>query len=649
MRFKYACLGLSVVIAASCSAGGGGDKKGPGGVGASGVGGGGTGGQGQGGDIFLPDGGTGLSGGNTSGGDVIINKVCQANCDHFPAAPVFDGVAPTNAPDLFGAPDNYQPGLCIVEPHLGTNGQLGALFPANWLRVRFRVKPANGENLFEIRMKAASQKNEFVAYTVSSTWAVPAEIWKAMGVDGGVVDEAITVTIRGINMQNPGTPTGSSGTFSIAPVTAGGSMVYWAATSSDVTPTTSKLVGFYVGDENTIDALTIPNVQQGGILAEGGRELRGKYSDPKGVPQGRVQCIGCHVSTPDGKAVGFTDHWPWNNVVSVIEEGKAGQVPDYLTVGAQRLLNQPWLGMMTFSKAVWGPGKRIAITPYANRNVDVGFTDSVGYGTDRLAFFDLEAMANIPWTEGQSGPTNDAIKAAQGSAWGFVATNGETQGIVAPNWSHDGATIVYTSAGKSQDGRIGDNVETDIKVVPYNNRQGGDAKPLSGAATPGVSEYYPSFSADDQLVAYNRAGNTSGRIYYRPDGEIYIIPASGGDPIRLAANDPPACTGQTSPGVINSWAKWSPTVLGGVPNGKRYYWLIFSSARDYPGAFVVPPNQYSPPDTRASQLYMAAIVKDSQGKIETYPAVYIWNQDQKTSNLTPAWDIFDIPPPPPPK
>jgi len=362
-----------------------------------------------------------------------------------------------------------------------------------------------------------------------------------------------------------------------------------------------------------------------------------------------VQCIGCHVSTPDGKAVGYTDHWPWNNVVSTVEKGKAGQVPEYLTAGAQRLLSQPWLGMMTFSKAVWGPGKRIALTPYANRNIDIGFTDSVGYGSDRLAWFDLETMANIPWTDGQNAPTNDAIKAAQNTAWGFLTTNGESQGIVAPNWSHDGATIVYTSAGKSQDGRIADNVETDIKTVPYNDRKGGDTKPLAGAATPGISEYYPSFSADDQIVAYNRAASTNGKIYYRPDAEIYVIPSSGGDPIRLSANDPPACTGQTSPGIINSWAKWSPTVLPGVPNGKRYYWLIFSSARDYPGAFVVPPNQYSPSDTRASQLYMAAIVKDAQGNIETFPAVYIWNQDPKTSNLTPAWDIFEIPQPPPPK
>jgi hypothetical protein len=470
-----------------------------------------------------------------------------------------------------------------------------------------------------------------------------------MGVKGNAIDQPITVTIRGVNTASPGTPTGGTGTFTIAPVTAGGSMVYWATTSSDVTPTTSKLVGFYVGNETTIDALTIPEIQQTGIIAENGSDLRGMYGDAKGVPPGHVECIGCHVSTPDGLAVGYTDHWPWNNVVTVIQDKHAGEVPSWFSPGAQRLLNQPWLGMITFSKTHWTDGDRIAITSYSTRDVGIGFTSTYGSGNDKLAWFALDTNASIPWTQGQSGPTNQAITAAQGSGWGFLSLQGETRAALTANWSHDGKNIVYTSSSASQDGRIGDNAETDIHMVPYNNRMGGQVTPVQGASTPGVSEYYPTFSADDQLIAFNRAGSTSGKIYYRPDGEVYVIPEGGGTPLRLAANDPPACTGQKSPGIINSWAKWSPTVLTHSGNGNSYYWLIFSSARDYPGAFVVPANQYSPADTRASQLYMTAVVRDKQGNFTTYPAVYIWNQEPSTSNLTPAWDIFQIPPPPPVK
>jgi hypothetical protein len=79
-----------------------------------------------------------------------------------------------------------------------------------------------------------------------------------------------------------------------------------------------------------------------------------------------------------------------------------------------------------------------------------------------------------------------------------------------------------------------------------------------------------------------------------------------------------------------------------------YYFLIFSSARDYPGAFSIPANQYSPPDTRASQLYMAALTRNREtGEIKTYSSAYLWNQTPNTSNLTPAWDEFLIPPAPP--
>jgi hypothetical protein len=109
----------------------------------------------------------------------------------------------------------------------------------------------------------------------------------------------------------------------------------------------------------------------------------------------------------------------------------------------------------------------------------------------------------------------------------------------------------------------------------------------------------------------------------------------------LAANDPPACGGEASPGVINSWPKWSPSVE--TFEGKRYHWLIFSSGRGYPEQVELPRNQYSPSSTKTSQLYIAAVVTEGGVVTETYPAVYVWNQTTNTSNLTPAWDEFKIP------
>ncbi len=586
---------------------------------------------------------------------------CNGPCQDFPAAPIFEAGAPTNAPELFGGPDDFDtPGACVLEPQLSTDKLPGALLPKNWLRPRFRFLALTGENLWEIRLSALGQANDLVAYTTDTTWTLPRDIWLALARHGAGAD--ITVTIRGLDAASPKRPSGTRGTFGIAPVEARGKMVYWATTSSEVAPDTSKLVGFDVGDEGVIDALTVPEVGDRGVLAEGGRDLRGTYDDPHGVPAGHVECIGCHVSTPDGAAVAFTDHWPWNGVLASVEASSVGSAPDYLTPGAERLLNQPWLGMQTFSAAHFQPGDRVVVTSYSPRNQGqggVGFSDSPPYPShgDVLAWIDLETQATFS-TDQTKGDVqqqlNQEIQAQEGRAFGLLQLQGEMRSAATPSFSHDGTRIVYTSAEATQDGRLSAGHEADLHIVPYNDRQGGAVQDLQGAAEPGIAEYYPAFSADDSLVAFTRVDHPDGGpLYYRPDGEIYVIPSDGGKAVRLAANDPPACSGDTSPGLINSWPKWSPqvarvTMSGNAEFGKRtYYWVIFSSARSYPGQFQLPATQYSPQDRRSSQLYVTAVVRDeATGTLITYPALYLWNQDPSTSNLTPAWDEFKIPPVP---
>jgi len=570
---------------------------------------------------------------------------CTTACTDFPEQPILDANAqvpvPANAAQLFGAPDNMSAsGVCVLEPQLGSGDVKGALFPANWLRPRFRWAGLAGENLWEVRLHADAETHDLVAYTTSSTWAVPREIWKAFA--NNVHGQPVTVTIRGVNGAAPGKPSGTKGTFEIAPVWANGTMVYWAATSQAVDPDTSKLVGFRVGDEGVVDALTIQQAGNRQFINVNGTQLR-NTPDPGAVPEpGHVQCIGCHVSTPDGEAVAFTDVWPWNIALASVKEATVGQQPAYVTPGAARLLNQPWLGMSTFSKGLWDSGKKILVSAYDSRGSGVGFAGNPA-GSNTLAWFDLTANAEIPWMPGAADALNTAIAGAEGKAWGRITLTGETAAAISPSFAHDGSKIAYTSASSEQDGRIGDgNTAVDVHVVPFNGGTGGVVSPLVGASEANAAEYYPAYSANDALVAFNRVSPLdSAAMYYRKEGEIYVVPAAGGTPLRLAANDPPACSGEKSPGVTNSWAKWSPTVPS--VNGKNYYFLIFSSARKYEGSFNVSPTAPS------SQLYMAAIVEDATTHaLTSYGAVYLWNQEAKTSNLTPAWDTFKIPKVPPP-
>jgi hypothetical protein len=504
---------------------------------------------------------------------------------------------------------------------------------------------------------------------------MPRETWVNAATNNG--GKPMTVTIRALDSASPATQSGVQGDIQIAPVNAGGSLVFWTVRSSAVGPDTSKLYGFSVGDEAVIEVLNPKTVQFNQVLHENGQDLRGEFGQPAdkvGFAPGEVQCIGCHTSTPDGKAVLFTDDWPWDKPIASIEEGTAGQMPAYLTPGARALLKQPWLGTQTTSKAHWAEGDRRVVASYAQRTTP--FTGGVSPENDRLIWMNLETDAaisdDVPTIEsGQRAAARDArnaaILAAQGSAWGILGMTGETGSAVTPDWSNDGTRIAYVSTDDSPNGHPSYvATRADLVIVPYNDGAGGTVTPLPGASDPGVLEYYPAFSADDKLIAFNRApapngGNCPGTScpdgpYYNRFGEISILPSDGGTPVRIAANDPVACAGDNlGGGLINSWPKWSPRAT--TVDGKTYYFLIFSSARKYPGSFEIPRGQYTPPtlDTRSSQLYMAAIVvDDATNQVTTYSAVYLWNQnrvvasgaitDVQNSNLTPAWDDFVIPP-----
>ena len=153
-----------------------------------------------------------------------------------------------------------------------------------------------------------------------------------------------------------------------------------------------------------------------------------------------------------------------------------------------------------------------------------------------------------------------------------------------------------------------------------------------------MNEYYPSFSADDKYLAFNSAPQAN-TMYYNADAEVYVVPSNGGTATRLKANDPASCATRLdtraaakSPGVTNSWARWSPE-FPTCKDGKTYYWLIFSSWRE--GAHYT---NGSP----IAQLYVTAVVTDEINTY-TYPAIYLWNQPANFSNHTPAWDVFQIP------
>lgn len=657
----------------------------------------------------------GGSPGDIFGGDVGCPNGCA-----FGAEPLFAADVSLADVAAFDADATFQPGVCVVEPQLSTATTPGTLFPRNWLRPRFRWTGGGNESIWEIRLSNPDQPDTLRAYTRDTQWLLPADIWARMA----TLTKPTTVTIRGLG---PNGISGAQGDFTIAPADAGGSMVFWGTTSSLVTQTSSRLLGFSVGDEGVVPTLSAVDVQTGAIPGENGAVPRGFYTcgdpaagvtrractgpddlqsccDPTGFEYGQVECVGCHVSTPDGKAVIFTDNWPWNKVAASIEPGLSGALPATVTPYAANLMKQPWLGMQALSPAHFSSepgGERMLITSYGVRaNPGMQPFSDAPPTLHTLAWFNLAAqdpdpLTTFPEVFPVDNPYGETLGARQREvglalnvAWGMLSTAGEPRNAVTPSWTNDGVDIAYVSTDvASTDGHPDWKANVaDIMTVPYNNRAGGVVTALRGASDPNFLEYYPEFSADDRFIAFTRAPNpsvatrcmrtqdASGVIsnpctgqslgenpdgpYYNRNGEIYIVPRGGGDPIRLAANDPVSCTNETARGSINSWPRWSPRWVE-ADDGNTYYFLIFSSARGYPGAFQLPKARLTPEiSNKSSQLYMAPIVVSADGQVTTYPAIYLWNQNilvdaagnatiQQTSNLTPAWDDFSIPRVPP--
>jgi len=630
--------------------------------------------SGGGSGYVVPNGGSGANPGDTTNNEFDSTEPkCASNCTDFDLAPVGSdaGIDATTLnpdkidPNLFsGAATGAGP--CIIEPQEGT------MFPRNWLRPRVNFFNAASSGVkYRLTFHADREAHDLVAYASAEKmpWAMPQSIWHALATN--VMEEDITLTVRA------STGGESSVKFRIAPAEVHGTIVFWHTTQYVAKVGTSALYGFRPGDEGVVSALTPEQITTKMMGASGQPSTEGTRTAP-----GTALCVGCHASTPDGKAVTSTDDWPWNVAVSNIDpaSGTVGAQPSFVTTAGMVMANTSWQGVTSFSRDDWNAGNRRYVGSWAPRTIssDPGSVWQIWAGNasetmtktgqDWLIWVNLASTAAVPAPTGQnSGQVFPAIVAAQGDLWGVIARNGDTRGAVTPNWSHDGLRVAYTSTDSTTDGRVGPNPTSntpalsaaDIYVVPFNSGQGGDAKPVAGAAEANYGEYYPAFSGDDQYIAYNRAPMNGKALYYRPDAEIYLVPAAGGTPQALAANNPPTCTGLTTATIHNSWPKWSP--IPKSVNGASYYFLIFSStryAKDMIDTGSPDPNLRLAP---ASELYLATI-KVQAGTVTSYPGIYLWNQNYLVTtdannnptvtrspglHVTPAWDEFVIPKVPP--
>jgi hypothetical protein len=525
--------------------------------------------------MFNPDGG---STHDATSKDVSGMDVPNLNAETGPSIrndfpdPVYDTGAPKSSGSIFSMANvdgGAGSGPCLYEP------EMGSLFPNNWLRPRFRWNAAAAQNLFEIKLVIPNETSPLVIYTPTSGYKLEPATWKLITTYGvGTIHVSIrsaVVSVSGTLMSGP--YSGTEGDIVVAPVQATGTVVYWTTSGG------TMLKGFAIGDESVQTVIT-----------------------PAQIPG--MDCVACHTSTPDGLDVALTVTPNGDGTVPASldirsVDGKATR-PTYLTADALALISRTNQHAPTFSKAHWSSGDRTMIS----------------------MFYDTTGTSQIMWTD------LEATTQTQGTSWGYLARTGDSNSANSAAWSHDGTQVAYVSTSAGGGAGVIE-TEGEIYTVPYNARAGGAAKPVTGADDPTYTNYYPIWSADDAYLAFDRVP-TGSSSYNDPAAEVFVVPSAGGTATRLAANDPPACLGVTSPGVTNSWPKWSPQAA--KADGSTYYFLVFSSTRD---AIAMGP-----------QLYVTAVVVKGS-TITTYASLYLWNQPETEHNHTPAWDLFALPPPPP--
>jgi tetratricopeptide (TPR) repeat protein len=269
------------------------------------------------------------------------------------------------------------------------------------------------------------------------------------------------------------------------------------------------------------------------------------------VMEGLPTCANCHSFSKDGKTLALDVDGPQNDkgtyaIVSLAPQTSI-RTEDVFTWNdfPDKPPGHRTIGFM----AQLSPDGRYAVTT-VNEDVFVdNFKDyrflQVFYPTRGiLAWYD-RTTRRIRGLPGADNPN-------------FVQTNGF--------WSPDGKYLVFARAGARDaypEGRgmaqyAGDPLEPPIQYdlyrLPFNGGKGGRPAAIAGASGNHMSNSFPKVSPDGRWIVFVQSRN--GQLM-RPDGQLYIVPAEGGQARRMRCNT----------ALMNSWHSFSP-------NGR---WLVFSS------------------------------------------------------------------------
>ncbi|MBZ5583663.1 MAG: tetratricopeptide repeat protein [Acidobacteriia bacterium] len=308
------------------------------------------------------------------------------------------------------------------------------------------------------------------------------------------------------------------------------------------------------------DVPLMPSEVQKGVikpLATAGIPLIAWRLRDIGEPRSRVvleglhTCTNCHSFSRDGKTLGMDVDGPENDKGTYA----IAPVAPRMTIGNQDVITwnsfkgkpagQSTIGFLSQVS----PDGRYAVTTL---NEEVYVANFKNYRFLQV-FYPTRGI--LAWYNRETGRM-EALPGADDPR--YVHTDGV--------WSPDGKYLVFARAearesypaGRKLAEYAGDGneipIQYDLYRIPFNEGKGGKAEPIRGASRDGMSNTFPKVSPDGRWIVFVKCRN--GQLM-RPDSELWIVPAEGGEARRMRANT----------ALMNSWHSFSP-------NGR---WLVFSS------------------------------------------------------------------------
>jgi Flp pilus assembly protein TadD len=288
-------------------------------------------------------------------------------------------------------------------------------------------------------------------------------------------------------------------------------------------------------------------------------------------------CANCHSFSANGKAFGLDLDGPRNDkgLYALVPVAKSMTIANRnvirwssFQVNSEVKIGDPAVKRFGFMSQVSPDGRYVvtSIGPPDNTNIhkdeEPGFTNGILDRLYSINFRDLAFRQVFYPTRGVLSWYDSKLKTFQPLPGADDPHYVQTSAF----WSPDGKYLIFSRAvardpyppGASKATYANDPNETQIQYdlykIPFNDGRGGEAIPVTGASSNGMSNDFPKVSPDGRWIVWVR--NKNG-LLMRPDSMLWIVPFEGGKPRLLKCN--------TS--LMNSWHTFSP-------NGR---WLAFSS------------------------------------------------------------------------